>query len=103
MIHNPGTVPDAGFANPGPDVTAVLEEGYAQYQLATVQERLSTLHYDRSRCAYIVHSVPCDEVKRLVHELRHRGEYLFVTDLRENYYVRFGSSWSDFTEAMQLE
>jgi hypothetical protein len=80
-----------------------VEESYAQYQSAALQEQLSYLHYDRSRCGYIVHSVPGDEVKRLVHDLRLRGEYLFVTDLCENYYIRFGSSWSDFIEAMQME
>jgi len=104
VIHNPGAIPDLGLADPGPDVTTVLEEPYVQYQSATLQERLgSLLPYDRTKCGYIVHSVPGDEVKRLVYRLRCRGEYLFVTDLREHFYERFGPSWSDFIEAMQMD
>lgn len=51
----------------------------------------------------MVHSVPRDKVKELVYELRYRGEFLFVTDLRYHFYTRFGSSWSDFIEAMEIE
>lgn len=105
VIHNPGTIPDVGFAKPGPDVTTVLEESFAQYQLRapTLQAQLPSLRYDRSRCSYMVHSTPPAELKQLVQELRCRGEYLFVTELREHYYVKFGSSWQDFIEAMQME
>jgi hypothetical protein len=104
VIHNPGTIPDASLANPGPDVAAVFEASYAEYRSAAIQERLSSLlPYKRNRCAYFVHSVPVEELKRLVLELRHRGGYLFATDLRENFYVRFGPSWREFIAAMQME
>lgn len=103
MIHNPGTVPEASLATPGADITTVVEESYAQYQSAWLQERLSSLHYDRTKCSFMVHSVPWDEVEQLVHHLRHRGEYVFVTDLSEHYYSRFGSSWGEFIKAMQME
>ncbi|KAF7509257.1 hypothetical protein GJ744_008151 [Endocarpon pusillum] len=104
VIHNPGTVPDAGLAAPGPDVTTVLEEPYKKYRSAALQERLSTLMpYDRPRCSYMVHSVPREKVKELVFELRCRGEFLFVTDQHYHFYTRFGSSWSDFIEAMDIE
>ena len=104
VIHNPGTVPDARLAEPGPDVTTVLEEPYKKYRSAALQERLSTLvPYDRPRCSYMVHSVPRDKVTGLVSELRFRGEFLFVTDQRHHFYDRFGSSWSEFVEAMAME
>jgi len=103
MIHNPGTIPDAGLANPGPDITTVVEESLAQYRSSWVQERIATLHFDRSKCSYMVHSVPREEVKEVVRELRLRGNYLFVTDLREDYYCHFGPSWSDFVLAMQMD
>ena len=51
----------------------------------------------------MVHSVPRDKLKELVCELRFRGEYLFVTDRRDHFYSRFGSGWSDFIEAMEIE
>ena len=102
IIHNPGTTVDAKLANahPGPDVTAVVEERFVQYRSAAMQERLSSLRLGRARCCYIVHTVPKDEVKTLVHELRKLGEYVFVTDLCEHYYSRFGPSWKEFVEAM---
>lgn len=84
-------------------MTAVVEESYRKFKSVELQERLfSLLRYDRSRCCYIVHSVPRNEIKQLVLELRHRGQYLFVTELRERYYEKFGSSWDDFVEAMQM-
>jgi hypothetical protein len=104
VIHNPGTPPDAGLASPGPDITTVVEESYAQYRSATLQERLaSILPYERARCSYMVHSVPRGQIGRLVAELRHRGEYLFVTELCEDYYVRFGASWEEFCGAMDVD
>jgi hypothetical protein len=103
VFHNPGTVPHPDFANPGPDATTVVEESYAQYQSAQLQERLSLVPYDRERCCYMVHSVPREEVRGLVEGLRTRGRYLFVTDVSEHYYVQFGSSWNEFIEAMQLD
>ncbi|KAH8672539.1 Spherulation-specific family 4 [Tricladium varicosporioides] len=100
-IHNPGTCPDPELTVPGPDITAVVEESFEHYQALALQERLSMLlRYDRSRCAFIVHSVPEDAVKPLVQELRKRGMYLFVTNLHTNYYVQFGSCWGDFVKAM---
>jgi hypothetical protein len=104
VIHNPGTIPDVRLANPGPDVTAVFEASYAEYRSAANQERLALLMpYKPDQCAYFVHSVPLQALKQLVVELRDRGQYLFVTNLREHYYVSFGSSWREFVEAMQME
>lgn len=104
VIHNPGTIPEATLANPGPDVAAVFEASFAEYRSPAIQERLSSLlPYKRNRCAFFVHSVPAEEVKPLVLELRHRGKYLFATDLRENFYVQFGPSWREFIAAMEME
>jgi hypothetical protein len=104
VIHNPGTVPDPELANPGPDITTIVEESYENYQSSPLQERLSSLlRYDRNRCAYMVHSVPHEKMQSLVNELRYHGKYLFVTDLNKNYYTRFGSSWKRFIEAMQMD
>ncbi|KUJ13690.1 cell surface spherulin 4-like protein, partial [Mollisia scopiformis] len=102
VIHNPGTVPDPEFADPGPDITTVVEEGFARYKSTLLQERLTKLlRYDRSSCVYMVHSVPERELESVVHELRHRGKYLFVTTLSSNYYCSFGTSWERFIQAMQ--
>ena len=103
MIHNPGTSVDASLANPGPDLTVAVEDGFAQFQSAAHQQWLSTCPYGRARRVYMVHSVPRDEVKRLVRLLRHDAAYLFVTDLREDFNCRFGTSWTDFITAMQEE
>jgi hypothetical protein len=103
VVHNPGTVPDAEFGSPGPDFTTVVEESFERYKSAELQERLLRLPYTRERCSYMVHSVPKDDVRRLVGELRPRGEYLFVTDACENYYASFGTSWDEFIKAMKVE
>jgi hypothetical protein len=81
-------------------VTAIVEESFAQYRSNSIQERLHLQGLNRAKCCYIVHTVPKDELKPLVHQLRKRGEYLFVTDLCENYYSQFGPGWKDFVEAM---
>lgn len=104
MIHNPGTVPDPELARPGPGVSAVFEASYDVYCSKAVQERLASLiPYQRSRCAYFVHSVPANEVAKLVMDLRRRGQYIFVTDPSELFYVQFGQSWTVFIHAMQLD
>ena len=106
VIHNPGTIPEAGFAAPGPDVTAVVEEGYATYTSTLVRERLASLrspHYHRNRSCYIVHSVPPAVQTRLVQDLRQHGAYIFVTDRHMNFYEGFGEHWGDFINAMDLD
>jgi Spherulation-specific family 4 len=84
-------------------VSTVTEESFTQWQSQAVQQRLSMVPYDYARSAYMVHSVPVDDVRGLVRQLRHRGKYLFVTDLSEHYYVQFGSSWREFIDAMHNE
>jgi hypothetical protein len=104
VIHNPGTVPDIALANPGPDITTVVEESFAVYQSAELQQRLSELlQYERQQCAFMVHSAPRENVQGLTQSLRSRGKYLFVTDLYEDYYCHFGPSWAEFCEAMERE
>jgi hypothetical protein len=80
-----------------------MEESFERWQSVAVQHRLSMVPYDNTRSAYMVHSVPINEVRGLVRELRHRGKYLFVTDLQEHYYVQFGTCWSEFVDAMHSE
>lgn len=79
-----------------------MEESFATYKSASLQYRLtSLLRYKPKMCAYLVHSVPEEELESLVHELRRRGGYLFVTDLTAGYYCSFGKSWNGFISAMQ--
>ncbi len=84
----------------------MIEESYAKYSSAPVQERLASLcvpHYDRDRSAYVVHSVPPSVQTQLVRDLCQRGAYVFVTDRREKFYEGFGEKWDDFLDAMELE
>lgn len=100
VIHNPGTIPDEQLTRIRPDVTAVFEEGFSRYRACGKNERAALDVYDRSGACYILHSVPRDQVKPLVRELRPRAEYLFVTDRRSKFYEGFGESWDDFIRAM---
>jgi hypothetical protein len=64
------------------------------------QAWLATSPYDRSRSAYIIHSVPEREVGVLTSVLRERAEYLFATSATCNFYEDFGESWEKFVAVM---
>ena len=91
---------NAELATPGPDITVVVETSYEHFMTREYQDWLSTSPYDRSRSAYMVHSVPEKEVKGLTKRLRQRAEHLFVTSARSGFYESFGASWEDFVKAM---
>lgn len=87
-----------------PDVTVVFEESSALWHEAESQTRLSELlRYNRENCSYMVHSVPEYLLRMVTMDLRHRGGYLFVTELRENYYESFGKTWEEFVTTMAAE
>jgi hypothetical protein len=48
----------------------------------------------------MVHSVPEEDLRPLVMDLRERGEYIFVTDNCEEFYCKFGRFWTEFVKAM---
>jgi hypothetical protein len=100
VVHNPGSAPDARLAQPGPDVTTVFEQSYANFRTAEHQQWLSTSPYDRERSSYMVHSVPEEDIETFVYELRGRAKHLFVTDLETDYYHSFGKSWNRFVAAL---
>jgi hypothetical protein len=100
VIHNPGTPPDAELADSGPDVIITCEEPYHRYCGGEVQKRLKEYHYDRAKSGYMISAVPANEISEVVQELCHRGAYLFVTDLVDDFYESFGKSWGDFVAAM---
>jgi len=83
-----------------PEITAVFEESYSRYRSCGLNERKALDVYDRKGASYILHSVPREQVKALVRELRPRAEYIFITDRRSKYYEGFGDSWNDFIRAM---
>ena len=100
VIHNPGTPPDPELADPGPDVILVCEEPFDRYRGDEVQQRLSEFPYHRERSGYMLSGAPGEDIQQLVQELRPRGKYLFVTELVEDFYESFGTSWGDFMDAM---
>lgn len=100
IIHNPGTIPDKELTEIRPEVTAVFEESFSRYRSCGQNEQKALDIYDRKGASYILHSVPRDQIKPLIRELRPRAEYIFVTDRRNKYYEGFGESWSDFIRAM---
>ena len=99
-MHNPGTPPDAGLADPGPEVIVTCEEPWQKYKSEQVQKRLRDYHYEQPRSGYMISGVPRNEITLLTQELRHRGAYLFITDLVDNFYESFGPSWDEFVAAM---
>lgn len=100
-IHNPGTVPDTEYANPGPDLTTVFETEYKHFKDPEVQQRLTNLlRYDRDRCSYMVLSVPKSDVPDLVRELKRRAKYIYVSESKRGWYEKFGEGWDRFIEAV---
>ncbi|CZT46531.1 related to cell surface protein [Rhynchosporium secalis] len=100
-IHNPGTVPDTDFANPGPDLTTVFETEYKHFKDREVQQRLTNLlRYDRDRCSFMVLSVPKSEVPDLVRDLKRRAKYIYVSESKRGWYEKFGDGWDRFIEAV---
>lgn len=100
IVHNPGTIPDEQLTKARPEITAVFEESFSRYRSCGINERKALDVYDRKGASYILHSVPRDQVKAIVRELRPRAEYIFVTDRSSKYYEGFGDSWNDFIRAM---
>jgi hypothetical protein len=100
VVHNPGTAVASKLASPGPDITVVVETSYEHFVSEEYQDWLATSPYGRSRSAYMVHSVPEEEVAGLTMALRERTEYLFVTSKTANFYEGFGESWEMFVRAM---
>ena len=81
-------------------MTVVVETSYDQFVTKNYQKWLATSPYDRSRSAYMVHSVPEREVEALTRVLRERAEYLFVTSATRNFYESFRESWEKFVAVM---
>ena len=82
-------------------MVVTCEEPYGRYRGKEVQKRLRDYYYDQPKSGYMISAVPREEIVPLVHELRHRGAYLFVTDLVDDFYESFGASWHDFVAAME--
>ena len=61
---------------------------------------ISSGDYNRSSSSLIVHSVPIDQIEALTLDLAERAEYVFVTDLTEEYYNSFGPGWERFVKAV---
>lgn len=102
-MHNPGTIPDPYLAREKCDITAIFEASYSSYQSEWTQAQLDAHHYDRASSSIIVHSTPIEEIGNLVNELRLRAEYLFVTDLQDQYYESFGAGWKTFIDAVATD
>ncbi|KAH7088816.1 Spherulation-specific family 4-domain-containing protein [Paraphoma chrysanthemicola] len=100
-IHNPGTAVNKGLANPGPDVTVVVETSYQEFVKPDYQNWLKTSPYGRSRTCYMLYGVPAEKVRSVTAALRGKAEYLFVTSATEAFYESFDSrSWDQFVDAM---
>jgi hypothetical protein len=99
-IHNPGTAVDAGLAYPGPDITVVVESSYEEFVTKANQSGPTKALYDRTRTAYMLHSVPVDQVEQLTLALQEKAEYLFITSATADFYETFAPSWDLFVKAM---
>ncbi|KAH7395272.1 Spherulation-specific family 4-domain-containing protein [Phaeosphaeria sp. MPI-PUGE-AT-0046c] len=102
-IHNPGTAVNKELAEPGPDITVVVETSYSHFVTKEYQEWLATSPYNRSRTCYMLHSVPQDMVADLTATLCDKAEYLFITSATERFYEGFNESWKIFIAAITAQ
>lgn len=100
VVNNPGTVPGMELASKDIDVWTVFEDSHGRWQDKEVREWQGTNRYPWKKCCFMVHSAPRGEIGELVKELKGRGKYLFVTDLKERLYEGFGEGWSEFVDAV---
>jgi len=104
IIHNPGTIPDSRLSDPSIDITVVFEGPYQDYQ--PLQAKLASLPDRRSRYSYLIHSIPASisggDMRKLVDRLSQHAEFLFLTDLSQNFYESFGPHWRDFIDAIYV-
>lgn len=89
--------------HPGPDVVITCEEPYERYRDEVVQKRLREYHHQQAKSGYMISGVPEGDIIPLMHELRQRGAYLFVTELVDDFYESFGKSWYTFVGALKTE
>ena len=101
-MHNPGTIPDQRLTNSLTDVTVVFEESFNTYQ--SRQNALEALPANRSAYSYMVHSLPAgygySDLESYVNKLCDGAEFLFLTNLSQDYYANWGSSWNSFVNAI---
>ena len=87
----------------GPDCVVIFEGPHTQWCDSAVQERTKALlRHDRSSCCYMIHSVPSDQMTRVVQEAKLVGSYLFLTNLCENFYESFVGSLKPFVQAISI-
>ncbi|KAK5080765.1 hypothetical protein LTR05_008470 [Lithohypha guttulata] len=101
VIHNPGTITDPRLQDDSTDLTVVFENSYDQYKKQ--ESVLSSLPEDRSRYAYLIHSISTisgRNLKRFVQSISKHAEALFLTSLQEDYYEAFGSQWKEVVQAV---
>jgi hypothetical protein len=102
VVHNPGTPPEGDLASFGdPDLVCICEEPYGLYQATGLQKRLDDLSPEYERCVYQISGIPVNEMDRVVRELCQRGQFVFATDLMDDFYESFGPSWHAFVAAVK--
>jgi len=101
VIHNPGTIPDAGYNDTNTDITVVFEESYPAYQAKHAS--LESLPANRSAYSFMINSVPImdvDNLRQFVDKLSQLAEFLFITSNTEDFYESFGRQWDNFTSVI---
>lgn len=77
----------------------MFENSFQDYD--SQQSKLQSLPQARSRYSYVIHSVPSNtNLGKFVKELSHQAEYLYLTDLTQDYYESFGTKFQNFIDAV---
>ncbi|OAA38303.1 cell surface protein [Metarhizium rileyi] len=101
VVHNPGTPPEGKLATFGnPDLVCICEEPYELYLKDGLQQRLNSLSPEHERCIYQISGIPPAKVAETAQQLCQRGQYVFATDLVDDFYESFGPSWHTFVTAV---
>ena len=100
IVHNPGTRPDDRLVDEKTDIIVAFEASYKLYREDVTA--LAELPLNRSRYSFMVHSAASSghRLRSLVDAMSYHAQYLFATDLSEDYYQSFSSNWEHFVAAI---
>ena len=100
VVHNPGTRIDERLEVPNTDIIVAFESDFGSFK--EDKSEISSLPLDRSKYSFMVNSAPSGggHLRNMVDSMSQHAEYLFATDLTDNYYQSFSPDWDKFIDAV---
>jgi hypothetical protein len=103
VVYNSGRIQDAELMETDPDITVIFEGAYIDMpENQNMSTQLAAVHGQRKNYAMLVNSVPGDlgrgGLRKIIEDVRREVEWLHFTDLTDNVYTAYGSSWEEWLD-----